>query len=74
MTGLPFDFSTLSPVERIVLADTLIDSAMQEIDVMGPQLTPEQLAEIDRRIADIDAGRVELLPWDEVYQDLMRGQ
>jgi putative addiction module component (TIGR02574 family) len=55
-----FDFSSLSPVERIALADELYDSAMREIDAMTPHLSSEQLAEIDRRIAEIEAGSVGL--------------
>jgi putative addiction module component (TIGR02574 family) len=56
----------------MALADTLYDSAMQEIEAMTPTLTPEQMAELDRRIADLDAGRVELVPWDDVYRRLMQ--
>jgi putative addiction module component (TIGR02574 family) len=74
MTAPSFDFSSLTPVERIALADTLYDSAMQEIDAMAPQLTAEQLAEIDRRIADVETGRVELIPWDDVYARLLQRQ
>jgi putative addiction module component (TIGR02574 family) len=67
---MSFDFSSLTPIERIALADTLYDSAMQEIDAMTPQLSAEQLAELDRRIADVEAGRVELVPWDQVRAEL----
>jgi len=35
------DLSTLSPVERIALADVLYDSAMQEIDEHQHLLSPE---------------------------------
>ena len=61
-----FDFSALTPVQRIALADLLYDSAMQEIETMTPQLSPKQLAEVDRRIADIETGKVELVSWDDV--------
>ena len=67
----PLDFSSLTPVQRIALADALYDSAMREIDAMTPHLSPEQLAEIDRSIADVEAGRVDLLPRDDVYARLM---
>jgi len=60
-----FNFSLLSPVERIALAETLYDSAMQEIEAMAAHLTREQLADIDRRIAEVEAGSVELIAWDE---------
>lgn len=69
-----FDFSSLTPVERIALADTLYDSAMQEIEAMAPHLTPEQLAEVDRRIADVEAGRVDLIAWDDLHAELSRGR
>ncbi len=61
-----FDFSALSPEQRIALADLLYDSAMQEIDALAAQLSPKQLAEVDRRIAEIEAGKVELVAWDTV--------
>jgi putative addiction module component (TIGR02574 family) len=57
-----FDFSALSPIERIELADLLYDSAMRQIE--AAQLPPEQLAELDRRIADMQSGKVEMLPWE----------
>jgi putative addiction module component (TIGR02574 family) len=69
-----FDFSSLSPVERIALADTLYDSAMQDIDATNPKLSAEQMAEIDRRIADVKAGRVELIEWDQFHAELTQGR
>ena len=69
-----FDFSSLTPVERLALADALYDSAMREIDAMTPHLTAEQLADIDRRIADLESGRVELIPWDEAFVERTRGR
>ncbi len=62
-----YDFSSLTPIQRMALADALYDSAMREIDAITPQLTAEQLAEIDRRIADVEAGQVDLMYWDDVY-------
>jgi putative addiction module component (TIGR02574 family) len=69
-----FDFAALSPAQRIALADTLYDSAMLEVDAVAQRLSPEQLAEVDRRIADAEAGTVELAGWDDLYADLMRGR
>jgi putative addiction module component (TIGR02574 family) len=60
-----FDFSALSPIERIELADLLYDSAMQQIETA--QLPPEQLVELDRRIADVHCRSVELLPWEAAW-------
>jgi putative addiction module component (TIGR02574 family) len=62
MSADRFDFSALTPVERIALADLLYDSAMQEIETMSPK----QLAEVDRRIADIETGKVERVSWDDL--------
>lgn len=55
------DLAALSPVERIALADALYDGAMQEIERL--RLSPEQLAELDRRIAEVEHGRAALCPW-----------
>ncbi len=64
------DIDTLSPVERIALADVLYDSAMQEIEAMP--LSDEQLAELDRRIVDIEQGKVGLVAWEQVRGTLGR--
>ena len=60
-----FDYSALSPIERIELADLLYDSAMRQIE--AAQLSPEQLAELDRRIADVQSGNVEMMPWEGAW-------
>lgn len=64
------DIAALTPVERIALADVLYDSAMQEIDELQHRISPDELAEIDRRIAKLDAGEETLVPWDDVYARL----
>jgi putative addiction module component (TIGR02574 family) len=61
-----YDFSALTPIERIALAETLYDSAMREIDEMVPQLTAEQVADIDRRITEVEQGQINLIPWAKV--------
>lgn len=55
------DLASLSPIERIALADALYDGAMLEIEQL--RLPPKQLAELDRRIAEVEQGRVPLCPW-----------
>jgi putative addiction module component (TIGR02574 family) len=67
----PIDLAALSPVERIALADVLYDGAMQEIDGIAASFSPEELAELDRRIADVEQGRVELFKWDEIKGELL---
>ena len=56
------------PVEdRAMLASALIDSLQENGD---EELNPELLAEIDRRILEVDEGRVRLEPWSEVRKRL----
>ena len=63
-----FDFSDLTPEERIQLAEDLWDSLPDVPDL--PVLTPAQAAELDRRVAayraDGDPGR----PYEEVLDQL----
>lgn len=68
----PVDLAALSPVERMALADVLYDSAIQEIEAAAP--SPEEAAEIDRRIAWLESGEDRLVSWDEVYARLTRGR
>jgi len=67
-----FDFSTLSPVQKMDLADVLYDSAQQELEVATVPLSPEQLKEIDRRCAAMDAGEVATEEWHIVHERLQR--
>jgi putative addiction module component (TIGR02574 family) len=53
----------LSPAERIELAQELWDSVEAE-DM--PPLTPEQMQEIDRRIAEHERDPGRAIPWEEV--------
>jgi putative addiction module component (TIGR02574 family) len=57
----------LSPAERIELANELLDSVSE--DDYAP-LTPEQAAEIDRRIAEHDRDPSRGIPWEEVRAHL----
>lgn len=63
-----FDPGLLSPSERIALADLLYDSAMQEIEAVT--LSPQDMAELDRRLTDIDAGMATLVPWDDAFAQI----
>jgi len=61
-----FDFSHLTSAERLELALRLWESVNEsEIDWT---LTPEQCAELDRRLDDPDPGR----PADEVLEEIRR--
>jgi putative addiction module component (TIGR02574 family) len=66
----PFDFSHLSPAERILLAEDLWDSVAAEQDV--PPLTPEQQEELERRLALADRGEMAYSPWQDVKRRLTR--
>lgn len=59
------------PVEdRRKLADDLYDSIERDVD--GFELSDEQKAEIDRRIADYKAHPERLIPWEEARDRLRK--
>jgi putative addiction module component (TIGR02574 family) len=62
-----FDFSRLTPDERIDLAEELWDSLAED---QAPAMTEAQGEELDRRLAayreDRDPGR----PWEEVLREI----
>ena len=63
----------LSPSERAELAMALwesLDDAQREAELT---LTPEQLAELDRRLAEHLASPGSAIPWDEVRRKLTSG-
>jgi putative addiction module component (TIGR02574 family) len=68
MRHRPIDLTTLTPLERIALADALYDSAMREIEADAARLSADQLADLDRRIADVEDGRIDLARWEDVRQ------
>lgn len=68
---LPNDLLTLPLEQRVVLAQELWDSVHAE--AQAAPFTPEQLAEVDRRIALADAGELIAEPWDAVRAELLRG-
>ncbi|MBI1191513.1 MAG: addiction module protein [Tepidisphaera sp.] len=55
--------------ERIDLAQRLWDSVRDEIDALP--LTAAQRAEIERRVAEIDAGAVHCEPFDALMKRLL---
>lgn len=54
--------------ERATLAGLLLESLESESD---PTVEEAWAAEIERRVAQIDAGEVELIPWEEVKDRLL---
>ena len=65
----PFDFSQLSPTERILLAENLWDSVTNEQD--APPLTPTQQEELERRITAADRGETTYSSWLDVKRRLL---
>ena len=56
------DAMTLPPDARAELTERLVESLAQEI---SPEITSAQVAEVRRRIAQVESGEVELIPGDE---------
>jgi putative addiction module component (TIGR02574 family) len=68
LTIQDIDFSSLSAAERLQLAQALLDG------VVASEAEPfdtEQLAELDKRVAEIDDGKAEFEPWPAVEQRLL---
>jgi putative addiction module component (TIGR02574 family) len=55
----------LTPNERLQLAEDLWDSVAAFPESL-PALTPEEIAEIERRLAEHDRDPSTAIPWDEV--------
>jgi putative addiction module component (TIGR02574 family) len=61
--------SELNEHDRATLAGLLLESLECEVDENVESAWQE---EIERRLAELDADRVKLVPWDEVKAKLMR--
>lgn len=61
--------SILSEKDRATLAGLLIESLESEID---PDVEDAWRVEIERRVAELDAGTVETVPWEVVKAKLLR--
>jgi putative addiction module component (TIGR02574 family) len=59
--------------ERVDLAMALWDSLTQAEQAAAFDLTPEQRAELDRRLAEHIADPASAVPWEEVRRKLLRG-
>ncbi|MEJ2378648.1 MAG: addiction module protein [Pseudolabrys sp.] len=57
----------LPPAERVEIAQELWDS-VDEAEL--PRLTPEQMREVERRIAEHERDRSRAIPWEEVRERL----
>jgi putative addiction module component (TIGR02574 family) len=54
---------TLSPEVRADLAERLISSLAEDV---SPEITSAQMDEVKRRIAQVESGKAQLIPGDEV--------
>lgn len=63
----------LPAAERVDIAMALWDSLTPAEQQAEFDLTPEQRAELDRRLAEHLADPTSAIPWDEVRRKLLRG-
>ena len=70
-TGEPH-YLQLSPAERILLAQDILDSVVA--DANPEPLTPDQLAEIDRRIKAVEAGTMRCHRWSDVRDEFLKSK
>lgn len=68
VTALFRDASELSERDRATLAGLLIESLESDAE---PDVEAAWSAEIERRVADIDSGTVQTIPWEEVRRRLL---
>ena len=61
--------SVLSEKERATLAGLLIESLESEVD---PDVDEAWRIEIERRLAELDSGAVETVPWETVKAKLLQ--
>jgi putative addiction module component (TIGR02574 family) len=67
-TDLWKEASELSDEDRAALAGLLIESLEGEPD---PDVEAAWAAEIEKRVAELDAGSVQSIPWEQVRQRLL---
>jgi putative addiction module component (TIGR02574 family) len=58
------DAMALPPEVRAELTERLVESLAQDI---SPEVASEQLAEVRRRIAQVESGELALVPGDEAF-------
>jgi putative addiction module component (TIGR02574 family) len=69
VTELFAQASTLSEEERATLAGLLIESLESEVD---PDVEEAWRQEIERRVAELDSGTAQTVPWETVKARLLR--
>jgi putative addiction module component (TIGR02574 family) len=66
-----FDFSELTPAERLQLAQDLWDSVDDAASIDVLPITEEQRAELDRRLADLEANPKDGVPWEQAKREIL---
>lgn len=66
------DYWTLSIADRLVLVQDILDSVLAETRI--EPLSPQQLAEIDRRCSALDNGEMTSEPWEAVRTRLLHAE
>ncbi len=61
-----FDFSRLSPEERLRVVEELWDSLARTPEALP--VTPAQRAELDRRLDEMESDGGQGIPWEEVLE------
>jgi putative addiction module component (TIGR02574 family) len=69
VTELFAQASILSEEDRATLAGLLIESLESEVD---PDVEEAWRVEIERRLAELDSGAAETVPWEVVKAELLR--
>jgi hypothetical protein len=61
----------LTQEERVAFFDRFSESLDDEFENEdeGPPLSPEWMAEIDRRVAEVEAGTCQMHDWQDVLQE-----
>ena len=63
------DAVTLPPDVRAEITERLVASLAEDV---SPEITSAQLAEVRRRIAQVESGEAQLIPGDEVLARVRR--
>ncbi len=63
------DVVRLSPLERAELADRLVETLSSD---MPPEIERAQIAEVRRRIAQVESGEVALVPGEQALDQVRR--
>jgi putative addiction module component (TIGR02574 family) len=63
------DYTTLSPTERLILVQDILDSVV--VQASDDVLSPDQIIEIERRAASLADGTLECVPWEQVRSSVL---